>query len=255
MLIVTAGSDHNPKYKITIPFCEESCKKRGYKFQAYDLGGLGFGTPVSDERMSSRFKTLRYAIKPELILRSLNETEEEFVVWIDGDATLIGSLDELESDDSFDVGVTVRPKSDNQKTTYINAGVLFFKNNEASNKFLQDWILAMGPAPLDTETDPKEYCDQHILESKLIMPAIGIPLWDIIGETHTVHGARIKILPCLQYNNFMCVNKRIMTYDTSIRIIHYKGRHWGPGKMTTIDGQQIPRVEAYYKLFLEEHNE
>ena len=254
MLIVTAGSNHNPKYEITIRFCEKECNRQGYKFQVYDLGGLGFGTPVSDERMNSKFRTLRYAIKPELVLRAMNETEEEFVVWIDGDATLIGSLNELESDTSFDVGVTVRPKQQTQKVGYINAGVLFFKNNTASKKFLQDWIAAMGPPPLNTETDPKTYCDQGILESKLMIPAINIPLWDVIGETFNVRGARVKILECIRYNNFMCVG-RDQTYTPETKIIHYKGRHWGPGKMTTIDGQELPRIEAYYKLFLGEDSE
>lgn len=224
MLIVTAGSRHKP-YDKTIKFCQKKCEEYGYKFKVYDLGGLGFGTPVFDERLSSRFRTLRYAIKPELVLRSMNDTEEKLVVWIDGDATLIKHINELESDDSFDVGLTVRPRQNPQKTTCINAGVLFFKNNAASKKFLQDWITKMGPPPLNTEADPKEYCDQHILEQKIVNPAIGIPLWDVIGETYNINGARVKLLSCIQYNNFMCTSRNANPPGHDVKILHFKGKN------------------------------
>ena len=251
MLIVTAGSHHHPKYKRTIEYCKRECERYGYKCQVYDLGGLGFGTPVSDERMNSKFRTLRYAIKPELVLRSMNETEEEFVVWIDGDATLIGRIDELESDDSFDVGLTVRPKREVKKTAYINAGVLFFKNNAASKKFLQDWITAMGPPPLNTETNPKEYCDQNVLESKLLIPAINIPFWDVIGETYNVCGARVKFLECTQYNNFWSHNgPDRMFHSPDMKIIHFKGRHWASTKNVVFEGEIMDVLAAYSKRFL-----
>jgi hypothetical protein len=224
VLIVTAGSRHR-RFELTICFCEEMCKEYGYQFKAYDLGGLGFGIPVNDLRLSSKHRVLRYSIKPKLILDTLNNTDEELVVWVDGDATLVGRIDEIDVDASFDVGVTVRPKRAIKKTSYINAGVLFFKNNAASKKLLQEWIMAMGPPPLDT-TDPLIkvwYDDQTNLEEKILLPFIGDPLWDIIGTVHNVFGdIRVKLFDCTVYNNFMCVTENPQ-YDSSIKILHFRG--------------------------------
>ena len=253
MLIVTAGSDHHPKYKRTIQYCKQECEKYGYKFQAYDLGGLGFGTPVTDVRMDSKFLTLRYAIKPELVLEAMQNTNEEFVAWIDGDATLIERIDELETDDSFDVGVTVRPKNKIKNSNYINAGVLFFKNNIPAQLFLSNWIAEMGSPPLNTETNPLEYCDQVILETKILLPTLGVPLWDIIGEVHRVHGARIKFFDCTQYNNFWSHSgPDRMFHSSDMKIIHFKGRHWASTKLVVFEGETMDILAAYSKKFLDE---
>ena len=131
MKIVTAAQGGLLKsYETTIRLTEKKCAEFGYSLDIFDLGNLGFGTPVDDSRMSSVHRINRIGIKPELILRSMNDTYRPLVVWVDGDASLIGRIDEVAADDSFDVGVTVRPKRRNKKTSYINAGVLFFKNND-----------------------------------------------------------------------------------------------------------------------------
>jgi len=253
MLIVTAGSNHNPKYERTIRYCKKECNKYGYKFQVYDLGGLGFGTPISDVRMESKFRTLRYAIKPELVLKSLNTTNEEFVAWIDGDATLIGNIDELEADKSFDIALTVRPKREIKKSNYINAGVFFCKNNDRSKKFLSDWIETLGPAPLDAEKDPKYYCDQVRLEEDLVMPVVKVPLWDVMQSVYEIRGAKVKILNCTQYNNYWSHRGfDRMEYSPSIKILHFKGRHWAATKPTLFEGEKMDILELYTRKFLNE---
>jgi hypothetical protein len=204
VLIVTAGTGHY-EYETTIRYCEKKCEEYGYKLQVYDLGGLGFGTLVEDPRNHSKFRFIKCAIKPELILESMNNTDEELIVWIDGDATLINRIDELVDDDSFDVGVTVRRKVAKKKTAYVNAGVLFFKNNVESKLFLQSWIDAMGPVPsLTTEvkSEVRHYDDQSVLEEKLLLPNISGALWDQQNTVHVVCGARVKIFDCATYNNF-----------------------------------------------------
>jgi hypothetical protein len=248
MLILTAGSDHGT-YASTIRFCEAKCKEFGYKFKVYDLGGLGFGIPIDDPRLTSEFRIMRYSIKPELILKTLNSTDEEFVVWIDGDAMLVERIDELEADDSFDVGVTVRPSVVKKKSNYINAGVLFFKNNAASKHFLQEWMTAMGPPPFDAKERPSGYCDQVNLEEKILLPAIGVPLWDIIGSVHEIDGTRVKLLDCNQYNNFF--SHGIEPYhDPSMKVIHFKGRHWRSCKPRWFEGELMTNFEMYRRRFL-----
>ena len=58
MMIVTAGSHHKP-FEATIRYCEARCKEYGYKIDVYDLGGLGFGSPIKDVRLSSEFSIVR----------------------------------------------------------------------------------------------------------------------------------------------------------------------------------------------------
>ena len=222
MLIVTAGSDHR-RYEVTIRFCEERCKAYGYKFKVYDLGGSGFGTPVSHDKLSSNLKGVRNTVKPTLILDAMNNTDEEFVAWIDGDATLIKRIDEIAADSSFDVGITVRAKRNIKKTHYINSGVLFFRNNAASRQLLQMWIDKMGPAPSETDVHAKAYCDQRPLEEGVLLPSIKVPLWDIFGTVNDVNGVRVKVFECTQYNNVLCI-KREPDHDSSVKIIHFKGK-------------------------------
>ena len=233
MLCVTAGSKHR-SFECTIRYCEARCKEYGYKLDVYDLGGLGFGTLIEDVMLTDH----RLFMKPVLILKSMLATEEEMVVWIDGDATLIGMIDEVQ-DGTFDVGVTVRPKTD-KKSNYINAGVVFFNNNDASKQFLRNWITAIE----ETRSD------QIVLE-EILLSAIGTPLWDIIGSVHDVGGARVKLFDCERYNNFMFRDESgDPTYDPSMKIIHFKGRHWGAAKGVTFEGERISYFEAYQRRYL-----
>lgn len=222
MLIVTAGSgDYN--YWKTIKYNEDKCKEFGYSIKTYDLGGLGFGTSVEDPRCKSKFRRVKSAMKPELLLDAVCGTTEDDVVWIDGDATLIRPIDEIAEDDSFDIGLTVRPKRVNKKTHYINAGVIFVKNRIESKLFLQDWIHAMPPIPnLNTDVKPSNYSDQQVLEETLLLPNIDVVPWDAFMTVHDVHGARVKFFECAEYNDFgSCEYMRPPAVDT--KIIHFKG--------------------------------
>lgn len=235
MLVVTAGSG-NYNYATTMRYCEAECEKRGYGFRAYDLGGLGFGIPHDDIRCTSNFRRVKSAMKPELILDSIYNTTED-VAWIDGDATIIDDIHEV-FDGTFDVGVTVRPKRQNKKTHYINAGVLFFKNNIESKLFLGDWIEAMGPIPdfANMTTKPEGYSDQATLENKILLPNIDGPLWDQIGSVHTVHGVRLKLLDCVTYNNYW-VWREPVPPPNGAKVLHFKGH-------------KMHRITSYAKRYL-----
>jgi hypothetical protein len=236
MLVVTAGSDKYD-YATTMRYCEGECEKRGYGFRAYDLGGLGFGIEYDDVRCTSTFRRVKSAMKPELILDTLYNTDDD-VAWIDGDATIIDDIHEV-FDSSFDVGITVRPKRQNKKTHYINAGVLFFKNNIESRLFLEDWIDAMGPVPdfHKMTVRPEGYSDQTILEEKILLPNIQGALWDQFGSVHTVHGARVKILECETYNNYWLWRQAHYGPPNGTRVLHFKAH-------------KMNRILSYAKDFL-----
>ncbi len=255
MLVVTAGSkafnEKAKSYDVTVRFCEKKCKEFGYDIKIFDLGGLGFGTFVDDPRNGHEWKEFRYAIKPELILRSLDETEEETVAWIDGDATLIDRIDELDADASWDVAVTVRPRRDRRYTVNINAGVMFFKNNEPARKFLRDWITALGPPQLDaTENPGNVYCDQTVIEGQFLRPAIPGSLYDHVGEVHMVNGARVKLVEALHYNNWWV--HRMTEPDKSmlspeIKILHFKSSkpRYRADRRVQWEGEEMSILDVY----------
>jgi hypothetical protein len=163
-------------------------------------------------------------MKPELILDSLGGAHST-VVWIDGDATLIKPIDEIKQDNSFDVGLTIRPKVNNKKTHYINAGVVIIKNNKAGKEFVEAWVKAMPQVPkLDTITKPPNYSDQQTLEEILLLPNINVIPWDAFGTVHEVLGARVKLLECRQYNNFWLPRRKdAIAPDPDTKVLHFKG--------------------------------
>ncbi len=237
MLVVTAGNTRYD-YKKTILHCLEACERFGYKTRVYDLGGLGFGETVSDPRCGSRYRKIVNTMKPELILDAMRFADwNELVAWIDGDATLIAPIDELECD-AFDVGVTVRPKRVNRKTTYINAGVFFVRNNERGRWFVQHWISQL---PVVEDVNPAKKPlgsgDQTVLEEILLAGIDGRLPWDAFNTTHVVAGARLKILEGDVYNNLRVHTPEVWEAPGRAKILHFRNH--------TMDS-----LDAYAKEFL-----
>lgn len=224
MLIVTAGSGNYSYFK-TINYNIAKAKEFGYPISVYDLGGLEFGIKINDERCASKFRRVRSAMKPEVIQLALAGTQEKTVVWIDGDATLIKPIDEIDKDDSFDIGLTIRPKPGHKKSHYINAGVVFVKNNPAGKDFINQWVEAMPEVPdLDTMTKPPDYSDQQTLEETLLLPNINVIPWDAYGSVHNVCGARVKFFECEKYNNFWLHKGEVWKAPPEhTKILHFKG--------------------------------
>ena len=221
MLVVTAGNTMYD-YKKTILHCEAACARFGYDTIIYDLGGLGFGRPVSDPRCESRFRSIVYSQKPELILAAMDSaTPNELVAWIDGDATLIAPIDELE-DDTFDVGVTVRPKRIRRKTEYINAGVFFVRNNERGRGFIRHWISLIPKTVVpDDQPKPRGITDQGFLE-EMLLSSIDVVPWDAFNTTHTVEGATLKILEGEVYNNLDVHATTTWVPPGRAKILHFR---------------------------------
>lgn len=236
MLVVTAGSSKHD-YKKTIRYCEKQCERFGYKMRVYDIGDLGFGHKINDPRYGARYRMVISGMKPELILDAMNHAEpNELVAWIDGDATLIAPIDELEAD-TFDVGVTVRSKVTRRKTCYINAGVFFVRNNERGRGFVQHWILQMPEVPaLDAKQKPVGYSDQIVLED-ILLQSIDVVPWDAFNTTHTIAGAQLKILEGDVYNNLRVHESATREPPGFARILHFRNH--------TMD-----RLDAYVEDYL-----
>ncbi len=236
MLVVTAGNTKYD-YKKTILHCQKACQRYGYKMRIYDLGGLGFGHPVDDPRCGSPHRNIVYSMKPELILDAMFHAEpDELVAWIDGDATLIAPIDELETD-TFDVAITVRPKVNRRKTTYLNAGVFFVRNNKSGSGFVRHWISQMPEIPpLYTRQKPKGYMDQVVLED-MILPHIDVIPWDAFNTVHIVEGVSLKILEGEMYNNLRVHAPETWEAPGGAKILHFRNH--------TMDS-----LDAYAKEFL-----
>ena len=243
MLIVTAGCDNYAYYK-TINYCKARAIEYGYSFVVYDFGNLGFGIPVDDPRCVSKRRAEKYSMKPKVILDAMNNTDEKTVVWIDGDAILVNPIDEINEDLSFDVALTVRPKRFNKKTEYINAGVVFLKNNKMAKAFVTKWIAAVPKMSkmfkINTvRKSPISYCDQKALEEKLILPNIEVVPWDAFNTVQKIIcGINVKFLDCERYNNWALVQKSVWKPPgKDVKILHFKGH-------------QMHNLQRYHEEFL-----
>ncbi|MCU7919638.1 MAG: hypothetical protein KZQ88_13615 [Candidatus Thiodiazotropha sp. (ex Dulcina madagascariensis)] len=196
--------------------------KFGYKPVVYDLGTLGIGRPfsVTDENFSTKgyysnepikgYKS-KSLFKPEMVKDSMLQ-DRELTVYLDGDATLNDSIDEIESDD-YDLGVTLRKKSEMEGewyeehkdiVRYVNAGVIFFNPTDATFDFLDKWI----------EVTDKLGNDQMALNS-LVCPNELPEEYSVIDRG----GVRIKFFPGEIYNYYYFDEG----FNGNIKIFHFKG--------------------------------
>lgn len=193
---LVAGDSNFRRYTKTAKF---SCERMGYDVLVYDLGGLGYGkkfqTTVSDHA------NRKIPGKPLILLDALDSIEpDDFLVWLDSDANVLGKIDEITESD-YDIGVTFRKNS-------INAGVVFVRHTETAKKFLKSWAEKVRKS------------DQEALNS--LCPVFEEELNKVVMR----HETKIKVFPCKVYNNFF-FNKP----QDDAKIIHYKSstsRHLYP---------------------------
>lgn len=147
MLIVSSA---DKRFSNLASHLRSQCKRVGYSLAMYDLGDLGFGTPMTITNETfvelGYYKVMnpdsgwcsRALHKPEVIRR----TEfEGTLAYMDADAFPVARFDEIEEHD-FDIGVTVRDKSEEYgKMGRINAGVMFLKNTTGMKEFVREWGL------------------------------------------------------------------------------------------------------------------
>ncbi len=240
MLILTAANKDKAKndsgkvYKNfsfvgVINSTKEKAESLGYKVVVYDLGQLGFGDRyvVKDssfmengyysKEVKSGYKS-KSLFKPDIVNRSLS-AHNDTVVYLDGDAQLLDSIDEIDTDD-YDVGVTLRDKSElegewyeshSDIVKYVNAGVIFFRATDATNDFVSRWddltqSLGNDQMALNELTCPDFYPEP--------------------GSVHTIDGVRVKYFPGCMYNYYYFDS----SFPSEAKILHFKGpvRHYYP---------------------------
>jgi len=194
----------------------------GYPCAIFDLGTLGIGEPftVQDPDFAEKgyyakeivegYKS-KSLFKPELVqlvMKRFNDT----VIYLDGDAQLVGCLDETAGDD-YDIGVTLRPQWETESewhkqhfeiVKYINAGVIFFNPTEAAHRFVEKW--ASRTAEVNN--------DQMALNSLSCPENYPVPY-----SVELIDGVRIKYFPCEVYNFYFFGNQ----YPQTAKILHFKG--------------------------------
>jgi hypothetical protein len=227
MLIVSMA---DAAFKDRVEFSMKQAKKFGYDMRVFDMGGLGFGEPYvapqsySSHRLSHRAKMCM--IKPRIMLKAL-DTSDETVVFLDADAFLVKPIDEIETDD-YDVGVTYKG---GEKRTYINAGVIFFKQTDAARDFLWDWIRMIDDADTKLKkVNPCQMGDQIFLNDLVFSHVSKGPL---LNKVKLVGGTRVKFFDYRDYNHFnLSRNLVVESSETQLkpipsntRIVHLRHSH------------------------------
>lgn len=194
----------------------------GYTPVVFDLGTLGIGERYTVEDRSFAEKGYydtevikgyksKSLFKPELVELVMGR-HDDVVVYLDGDAQLVGSLDDVRGGD-YDVGVTVRPTWETvsewhrqhvEIVKYLNAGVVFLNPTDAARRFVSRWRVVT-----------EEVGNDQMALNRLACPARHPPDYAI----EVIDGIRIKYFPCLRYNFYFFGDR----YPLGARVLHFKG--------------------------------
>lgn len=227
----TGATRDNIKFRFSsvIKKTVKKAEEFGYTAEVYDLGTLGMGKPFRvvdqsfiekgyyEREVVSGYKS-RSLFKPAMVKACLAE-HQDLIVYIDGDAELRDSIDEIDSGD-YDIGVTLRDKLEfttewykkySDIVKFVNAGVIFFNATPATAKFLDEW-----------ERVTQEVGNDQMALNKLTCPV----QYPEIGSIEIINGVRVKYFSCMQYNYYYFNEK----YPSGVKIMHYKGivRHFYP---------------------------
>jgi hypothetical protein len=232
--IVTGGSKHAPtnaqgvadapfSYREVIERTVARATRYGYETEVFDVGGLGIGRPFTvDDRgfqETGHFQRItadfhgKGPFKPRLILESLIREPRTCTAWLDGDAVLVGPIDEVAG--GYDLGVTVRHpmeydipwmKMNRKVIGYVNTGVMFFNPSDRLLRFIEEW------APLAYEVGGS---DQLALNQVLALSEAPEP-WSTIEA----FGLKIRFFPVEIYNFYLFDVTRPFA---ETKILHFKG--------------------------------
>jgi len=157
--------------------------------------------PIEEFKNKGDYQTACF-FKPHLILKALDDTKDD-IIWLDIDCIVKARLDDILGD--ADIAVTLRRGSGlrNIYDGYLNAGVMAFRNNQASRNFIKKWISNI----------PGSRADQDALNKTLIEHT----LFDKYNELVDCGFAKVMIRSCDEYNFFY------FSEANNAKIYHIKG--------------------------------
>lgn len=200
-------------FKGVIQKTAAKAKECGYTPMIYDLGSLCLGEPFPIDNVTSNA-----VFKPLVIDHCINQ-HNDTIVYIDADAQLCDSIDEiLESD--YDIGITLREASeiDNEWHRrhfdwigFINAGVMILRPTAATKSFVKIWRTETEKIGDDQKALNKLACPKEYPEPESIA---------------TINGVKFKYFPCRYYNYYYFDE----WWSDNIKVMHFKGnvRHFYP---------------------------
>jgi hypothetical protein len=189
----------------------KSAQDHGYEFSLYPATQKEVG--ICSVRVGTQKKLfITCAGRPAFLKRVLDERPED-IVWMDLDCVIVKPLGDVLAD--CDVAFTIR-KIEERNTPklelfkYINCGVMFFKNNEATRRFIDLWQEETGDLySRSIGGDDQSALNRFLLKhSKL----------DTYGEIFEIDGIRVKILDARIYNFFYFPEN-----PNGAKVLHYKG--------------------------------
>ncbi|GEM_PF-5310279 len=201
MLIVSAVYDApGRQYRKMAENLRKSAEIQGYAVILKELNDdpMDLVRSAHDYRVNCFFK-------PHVILEALNALNED-VVWVDGDCLIRERFDEILV--NCDVAVTLRRFRPNTIRDvydgYINAGVMAFRNCDATKRFIECWI----------SEQPHGRADQDALNRVLL----NYTDMNQYGEIVNIDGCLVKVVPCDIYNFFFFPEDH-----SKAKILHVKG--------------------------------
>jgi hypothetical protein len=219
----------NFSFKEVIRSTALQAQRCGYTTVVYDLGDLGIGIPYQvtdksfiengyyEQEVVSGYKS-KSLFKPDIVGLCLREYHQT-VAYLDGDAQLLGRIDEVDTAD-YDIGVTLRAPSElesdwhrtyREVARFVNAGVIFFRPTAAARSFVDNWKKLTETLGNDQMALNQLTCSEDYPEVNSIV---------------SIDGVRVKYFPGEKYNYYYFKEG----LEDDIKILHFKGavRHFYP---------------------------
>jgi hypothetical protein len=230
MLVVTA---YTPDYREMVDETSQRCIAWRYGLTAYKLD---HSTDLEGAMPPCTFKPtfVRLGIASAL--------QGELCAWLDADAIpLVPFAEALEARD-FDLAVTLRESAaigkSNPTTNYLNAGVIFLRNNAAARHFLSEW-----------GAKTKACGNDQLALNRLVGPGWTDEDWrQAYNRSFTSEpGASVLILPAEEWNYWHFERRP----GPEVKILHFKrgfrqahGPEWWRRQLTATEGEKRTFVSA-----------
>lgn len=208
---IISGFTHprTPDWNAMVDNLVRSARRFGYHV---DICGF----PSADEWLNvypDIFQTVCWKYKLHAIIDQLKARKDDFV-WVDADCLIWREIDFEAVISDCDIAFTLRDIDERKKASdypvqdgYLNTGVMFFRNNERTLAFLER---------------AREKLLLSIYEQEAINKVIlSVNPMAKHGEIIDVHGTKVKVLNCRDYN-FIYLEESPGSWERA-KILHYKG--------------------------------